>query len=109
LLGVVEPAAAAVRAPLVRVVVVKDTGYVAAVIAVGADVVGEILVVVAIVAAAAAAAAAAASVSTAVAAVVVAGEPLGEQHCLPKEGVVVRIARLREPVLSAEADKASPI
>jgi len=43
-----------------------------------------------------------------VAVVVVAEEASEEQHCLPKGELVVRIAQLKEPVLSAEVDKASP-
>lgn len=44
----------------------------------------------------------------AVAVVVVAEEAFEEQHCLSKGELVVRIAHLKEPVLSVEADKASP-
>lgn len=44
----------------------------------------------------------------AVAVVVVVGEAFEEQHCLPKGELVVRLAQLKEPVLSAEVDKASP-
>lgn len=101
LLRVVEPVAVAVAAavavvvnvPLVRVAVVEDTEYAAAV-----DVVDEILAVVAIVAAVVEAAAAA-----------VAAAPFEELHCLEKRGSVARIARLGDLALFAEVDKASPI
>lgn len=94
--------------------VVEDIEYVAVVIAGELDVVDVELAVVATVGAAAAAAAVEAAAAAVVsarfvaAAVVVSEEAFEEQHCLWKGGLVARIAQLMEPVLSAEADKASP-
>lgn len=84
----------------------------AVVVAVGLEVVDEVLAVAATAAAAAVAAVAAVVVVSAMfsaAVVVVAEEVFEEQHCLSKGELVVRVARLKEPVLSAEVDKASPI
>lgn len=86
--------AAVVNVPLVRVAVVEDTEFAAAV-----DVVDEILAVVAIVAAVVEADAAVAAVAAA---------PFEELHCLEKRGSVARIARLGDLELFAEVDKASP-
>lgn len=91
--------------------VVEDIEYVVVVFAGELVVVDVVLAVVATAGAVEAAPAAEAVVVSArfVAAVaVVSEEAFEEQHCLWKGGLVVRIAQLKEPVLSAEVDKASP-
>lgn len=95
-LRLAEPAAVAVRVQLVEVV--EGIGYAAVVVAVGLEVVDEVLAVVATVAAAVAAAvvlaASAMFVAAVAAAVVVAAEAFGEQHCLSKGELAVIIAQL---------------
>lgn len=110
LLGLDEPAVVVVWVQFVRVEVVEDIEYVAAVFAGELDAVDVVLAVVATAGAAAAVAAGAVVVSARFVAAAVAGSEgaFEEQHCLWKGGLEVRIAQLMEPVLSAEADKASP-
>jgi hypothetical protein len=111
LLGLDEPAAVVVWVQRVRVEAVEaveDIEYVAVVFAGELDVVDVVLAVVATAATAAAVVAVVVSAIFVAAVVVVPEEAFEEQHCLWKGGLVVRIAQLMEPALSAEVDKASP-